>query len=385
MSFCRVGAGTRGRSFAGGFSPEKKVSFHYTPLEEYAEYLILVGKGKRPERCGKVVPALSCQACFKSHYVQYKCNLKNCPECYKDWIKDRTSLIVKELTHRQVRRHFRGQRLLHVVISPDPRLYDKPLHELRKYAINYIITKSNREIAGVLIFHAFRPNERYYQERGNAERFSDDDELNDLQKWAWIREQENWQDYVKFSPHFHFIGYVGWLEPPKRGEWFIYKTITNEKGKPRRYNRNIKGLAKLVYYLLTHATGSTIEKNFPTYSWIGVFSCRKRRRFFKRYADSTEKVQKHISLKCKDCGGPLVPLKSNFESICRVWLHINPKHYPYEVLREKIIEEFKYYRETLMRNLLEMLDDYFIDFKDPPEDKKYVIAFYIDNVNVEPV
>ena len=70
--------------------------------------------------------------------------------------------------------------------------------------------------------------------------------------------------------------------------------------------------------------------------------------------------------------------------ICRVWLHINPEDYPCEVLREKIIEEFKYWK-TLKRNLLEMLDDYFIDFKDPPEDTKYVIAFYIDNVNVEPV
>ena len=273
---------------------------------------------------------------------------------------------------------------MHVVISPDPRLYDKPLHELRKYAINYIITKSNREIAGVLIFHAFRPNERYYQERGNAERFSDDDELQDLQKWAWIREQKNWQDYVKFSPHFHFIGYVGWLEKPQKGEWFIYKTITNENGKPRRYNKNIKGLLKLVYYLLTHAAGSTIEKHFPTYSWISVFSCRKRRQFFRRYVDSTEKVHRDMHLKCKDCGGPLVPLKSNFESICRVWLRVNPEHYPYEVLREKIIEEFKYWR-TLNRNLLEMLEDYYTPFKDPPDDDKYVIAFYIENVNVEPV
>ena len=371
---CGVGVGVASASPPPHISESRiyRESFDNTPLIDFADNLVIPGKGIGDPECGTVVPAYGCMCCMKTHFVYKQCHLKSCPNCWEIWVREATTNIVNRLHDKVTIEMNRDMRLVHIVISPDPSLYDLDYKTLRQYAIRYIHAKSTLKPSGILIFHPFRPNKKYYEER--KERYTSDDALpeDDFRKWEWIRSQPNWRDYVEFSPHFHFIGYVGWMNPPEKGgELFIYKMIVGQDGKVVTYNKDKHGTYELVYYLLTHA-GITFENtNFPTFVWIGYLSYNSRKNKFGHGHGHTKETAKK-ELKCHDCGGPLIPFESNLKSFCRAWLHIDiEKHNKDYVL--SLINNETIYIAAIRKNLIEALSIYYSSYLDLTNIDGYVV------------
>lgn len=348
-----------------------------TPLCDFADNLVIPGKGIGDPDCGTIVPAYGCMCCMKTHFVYKSCNLKSCPNCWEKWAREATTNIVNRLHDKMTIEMNRDMRLVHIVISPDPSLYNLDYKTLRQYAIHYIYAKSNLKPSGLLIFHPFRPNEKYYEAR--KERYTSDDASpeDDLKKWEWIRSQPNWRDYVKFSPHFHLIGYVGWLSPPEKGELFIYKMIVDQNGKVVTYNGDKHGTYELVYYLLTHAGVSFENSHFSTFVWVGYLAYHTKNKKSAHGTTRQPEVKKE-PLKCHDCGGPLIPFEVNLKSFCRAWLHIDIEHQNKERVLS-LINNNTIYISSIRKNLIEALGIYYrsyiIDFSDikDPSIHNYIV------------
>ena len=352
-------------------------SFENTPLIDFADNLVIPGKGIGDPDCGTIVPAYGCMCCMKTHFVYKSCNLKSCPNCWEGWAREAATNIVTRIHDKVTLDMNKDMRLVHVIISPDQSLYNLDYKTLRRYAIRYIYAKSTLKPSGLLIFHPFRPNKKYYEVR--KERYSSDDTSpeDDLRKWEWIRSQPNWRDYVEFSPHFHFIGYVGWMNPPEKGELFIYKMIVDQNGKVVTYNGDKHGTYELVYYLLTHAGTTYINTNFSTFVWIGYLAYNTKNKKSAHGTTRQPEVKKE-PLKCHDCGGPLIPFEVNLKSFCRAWLNVDIEHENKEYILS-LINNQTIYISSIRKNLIEALGIYYrsyiIDFSSIKDSgiKDYII------------
>ena len=392
---------------------------------------ILVGKGEKGENCGELVPAFQCPKCYQVHFVKHKCKLKECPNCYKIWVYETTQKIAKKIwkygkilneklkeegINRRIRRKIL-RRLLHIILSSDPwkvweyinpitgefnqALYiEDALQYLRskivppkgvttynpklamQYANNsYEKSSVNVEeigdnefiylddlIAGVLIFHPFRPNDKYYKERKEQNKEEDENPKRELKKWMWIRSKPNWHDYVKFSPHLHFVGWVvGWLKPPEGGEEWVYKTIGVKKEKERKYRgiEDKRDLYRVIYYLLTHVGVRKDKKNYHPYVWVGGLANNRvgKPKFKKKKKDKV--------LRCKKCGHPLAGVYSVLKTFFRVYHNIiDFRYFDYEYLKEKVWEVDL--TPEQIANLLEALK-YCFKLKPPPKDSPFVV------------
>ena len=328
---------------------------------------VLVGKGEKGKDCGELIPVFSCEACHKVHFLKKQCRQKSCPDCWEWWVVNTTRKICSRLLHPKAIWLNRGKRLIHLIVSPDPSRiweYIDPIsgrfdvHLLVQEALKYLYAKSNGKIAGVFIFHPFRPNERYYEERREEMKEEDENPEKELKKWKWIRSKPNWFDYVKFSPHLHFVGYVGWLDRPEEEEKFVYKLLKNRKG-------NYKGISDkgdvyaVVYYILTHTGFPKEEKYFHPYVWVGNLSFNKFR--VKR------KTEKKEALKCKVCGGNLTSWWENLRSFFKYWLNIRKFWlFPVKWLKLRVLKAENIPFQT-KANVLEALD--ILDgWKPPPEE-----------------
>jgi hypothetical protein len=152
--------------------------------------------------------------------------------------------------------------------------------------------------SGVLIFHPFRLNQKgkylYHLARKEAQtklgdprhcqdekHGVDPDDEDDgwktkpLNKWEWVRAQANPMELIEFSPHFHFVGWTSWLDPPEKNGEFVYKVIMKGKDEddgddeePEAKNQKhvailgSKDVYRVVFYLLSHVG---VPKNFPYY------------------------------------------------------------------------------------------------------------------------
>jgi len=280
---------------------------------------VLVGYGNRGKNCGDIVPVLSCQSCHKVHYVKSHCNQKACPNCYETWHKNRSAKIKLRLTSWKAKQNNKYKRIKHIVLAPAEELFrNEDPWSLRALAIdflysissmyiipknewfdfpehygftprrnnNYSIPKSewdkipfdermqikdncrviNSTPSGVLIFHPWRTTAEANKKAYAA----------NMKKWEWVRAQgPNWKDYVYWSPHFHFVGYVGWLSVPESGTGWVYKTITEEFEKGRKVSiLKPKEVYFAVSYLLSH-TGTIKDKpNVHSYVYIGNLADR---------------------------------------------------------------------------------------------------------------
>jgi len=224
-------------------------------------------------------------------------------------------------------------------------------------------------IAGVVIFHPFRPNERYYEERREEREEEDENPEKDMKKWEWIRNQPFWEDYVKFSPHVHFVGWiVGYLNPPEEGEDWMYKNIgvrNNKKGKFRGIEDK-NDLYRVVYYLLTHVGIKKHEKNYHPYVWVGgLANNRVGKPKFKK--EKKDKV-----LKCKKCGHPLAGTYSVLRTLFKVYFGIrNFRDYNYYYLRDLVWDADLTTEQTV--HLIEALI-HFYGVKPPPRESSFVVA-----------
>lgn len=276
-------------------------------------------------------------------------------------------------------------RVVHMIVSPSPELVKSmergeiSFVDLREDAEDYLYIKSHGSYSGALVFHPFRPSDLYYIERGE-QREEEENPENDKKKWEWIRGKPNWEDYVEFSPHFHYVGWVGWMDKPEKGEGWIYKMIMTN-GHVARFDRGKKGaqeLFRVVHYLLTHTGTTKIDNtdtdNFFSYAYLGnIANC------FGAISEASElnaKLRKDKRLKCKDCGGGLDYVAKNLDRFFKVYCGIaypellsnaEKRHY---ALNARVDNRIK-------RNVIECIDRDLIMLryggKPPPEALVYTV------------
>ena len=270
----------------------------------YGKYTDKFSGEERSWTCGDLRANWVCgnPACSKPHYSPIKCKRKACPNCYGGWIAKARDKIAARLLSIEARKRHGGKRLAHIVVSPadqNPPRTKVELNKLIRGAYEYI--KRKGALGGVAIFHPFRalPIAKELSRKQN------------MKVWAWIRKQPHPEQYYRYSPHLHLIAYIGHLEPPEKGETWVYKTKVDSRGrvinllqpsKTKNKEENIKGLG---YYLLTHAV--TIKNNeggFESVRWFG--SCSRVK--FKSTEEEEEALKsKEEPPKCVLCGSPLIP------------------------------------------------------------------------------
>ncbi len=355
----------------------------------------LIGKGESGKDCGELLPLYSCSDCFKLHFVRKKCMQKSCPNCWEDWVKSTTPKIAIRLLSDKARELNDGRRLVHIILSPGEEIvkaFEKrkiSYEDMRDEAENYLSDKTDGQYAGVLVFHAFRPSTRYWEERGE-QRKDDDDPENDKKKWEWIRSKKNWYDYVEFSPHWHFIGWVGWIDKPVKNEEFVYKMITTG-GRVARFDTGKKKageLFKLVYYVLTHTCTTKIDYSdtdeFHSYVWLGnMAGCSfggvpDELTAYNEEMARKKGVGKGDKCKCKDCGGKLYYMRKNLDFFFKVYCNIAyPSAHSLNDLRGVVLNSTASNR--IKMNVLECmkaveLGELFIKTVGPPPDAYIVEA-----------
>ena len=326
-----------------------------TREEKQTTSFILVGKGDSAG-CGDFLPLLCCQVCMTPVLVCRKCGMKRCPHCYEKWVSEQASKIA--ITLMDAKRQMAWQRypIKHVVISPDPRLYDQRVEDLRDQALAYL-KKIGKGRDGVMMFHAFRPNERFWREYSQRGSDSDDD-VADKKKWEWIRDKENWRDYVRYAPHFHFLGFV-WMSPPRKGDVWIYKNVgIIEDGKEL-----FRKLKRVAIYLLSHTVDKTDDDYFMPISWCGRLSHRVRAGLdmLRAYKDFLYKLKKKRkkSLHCYRCGGGIWFAEPNLSAFFKAWYGLHFGHYRHNISELKNIVRANLRvnsRLEIHRNVLKLLD-----------------------------
>ena len=232
-------------------------------------------------------------------------------------------------------------------------------------ALRYLNSKSSKEVSGVLIFHAFRTTKEAKKESVEEE----------TKKWEMIREKENWEDYVVYSPHFHFVGYVGWMEPPLQEEDFVYKMITDKNGKVRIMNGKRKDVFHIVSYLLSHTVDKRKENYYHSYTWVGNLADREGKSVEEERLVKERERLKKSKARCKACGkGALWYAKENMNSWLKVWCHIlRPEQYAIKRLIE-LVERNDEIEERMKMNVIEGLE--LIGGKDPPPNyADYLVDF----------
>lgn len=366
------------RRGAGSDSVSRTADLLLKPLQPYSSSFTLIGKGEKPEYCGKFASAV-CESCLKTHYVKQKCRSKWCPKDYVDWYRGTAGhikTVLEEVEDLGETVGLKLKRKVHLILSPDSEVVDEVVSKcsevravelLRAYAVEYLQEKA-KFFFGVLILHLYRPNERYYRERGEQRREEEENPENELKKWEWIRSRPNWWTYVDFSPHFHFIGFAGWLEKPKEGESFVYKLIpVYREGEKSHEIKTWDDMMRVLTYVLSHA-GGVCQDHSRVHWWVrggkwkfDLSKEEQRREFERRYVlddagmskllginigelKDREKKKKR-KLACKKCGGALAPFEQNVKAFLKAWIAAKPdpesyiKNGRFKDLRKLVLEE----------------------------------------------
>jgi len=302
---------------------------------------ILVGKGEPGPDCGQIIASFICDNpdCGKVHYSINHCDRKECPLCYTRWLAGETSSIVERILSEEALKKHQGKRLVHIIVSINEEDYPVTHKELNVVIRDvYKYVKSKGVLGGVMIIHPFRATEEAKKKAREAGK----------KTWQWIREQERPEIYYRYSPHFHLICYIDWLEPPEAGEKFVYKTKTEDGHVINLLDKGEKEVKALIGYLLSH-TGALEDDDGILHSerWFG--SCS-----YNQLKVEKEEEGYEGELHCKECGGRLVGLWEWY----RRW---------FEAVRYHDIDEPKYWNE--IRWAL------FGEGPGPPEEekKKYLI------------
>ncbi|MCD5401628.1 hypothetical protein LR013_03450, partial [candidate division NPL-UPA2 bacterium] len=100
--------------------------------------------------------------------------MKRCPHCWEKWVNKHANKIAMTLVDAKSQMAWQRYPVKHVVISPDPLLYDLKIENLRNQALTYL-QKMGKGCDGVMVFHAFRPNKRFWREYPRRGDPDDDD------------------------------------------------------------------------------------------------------------------------------------------------------------------------------------------------------------------
>lgn len=260
---------------------------------------------------------------------------------------------------------------------------------------------------GILVYHPYRLNDKGKHEYDLyvAEMKTEDAANKEImQKWEWLRHHHShdWLHYVTYSPHYHFIGWTGYLAPARKDELFVIEKkpglsyitngiITKEQKKRehllvqhtfKQTKMVIKkmDLIRAIRYPLTHTVDRTDTKNYHSYVWIGKLSTRygktDKEKQLEQYQDiikiNEEKTKKHT---CKKCGSTLGYIKPTIDKFFQDYENIHDTGwYTYPDLINMVKNNTKITPEQQenMMDILQTLENYKLG-KPPPKPIAYII------------
>ena len=307
-------------------------SVHINPKIFKLMNFCLSGMGEKGANCGGFHVSHVCEngQCGKAHYLKNRCYRKECPDCYGAWKMRAVNAIEARLYSQKARETNGVRRLAHIVLTmkkseeiKTKKDFDKMIQAGYKYA------EKNGVKGGVMIIHAFRAtSEAKYLAHQAGKR-----------TWEWIRAQAHHERYMRYSPHFHIVGYFDYLKKQKKGEKWLYKSITDVDGSIINYSislsgeekkdKVLEGLRKTVNYLLSH-TVALKDARFESIRWFG--NCSKRAFGPTEEEKAAAVVPEMEPQYCKVCGAPLV--------MFRRWVREN-----YYRVMQGDVPEPKYFRE----------------------------------------
>lgn len=212
------------------------------------------------------------------------CGDPGCPRHWKTWARqgaDRIGFRVDGF-RKASRTRYPARKIILSIDDEDPilktwRARQGDIGAVKKARV-YFIKKAAAVgcKGGSMVIHLWRTND-------NVPGY-----LEGVKKWDFVRSQgSRWQNYVKFSPHAHIIGY-GYLKPQSRDqENFEYKNMG-----PLNTREEIESVA---YYNLSHAP---VGKGITAVIYFGCCSYGKLHCVFK--------TKVHNDDFCPECGAVLI-------------------------------------------------------------------------------
>lgn len=321
-----------GTAAKGGFVPAEPPTYPALGTNGiHAGQFIIPGTGsKTDDGCGAWSSSWACSH-DPSHYIRHiekHCDNPSCPVCYGHYIGKAAGRVAERVRgyietansgqtgldgfglaawHKDNTRY-----LNHFVLSPRPSQitpdmpYDKIKQAGRRMAARVGIT------GGVQIFHPFRIKEacRNAFKRRNHGLMRLGEEERDRKYWEMVRGDVlglgAWDDYVEWSPHFHYIGF-GRLPDRKTAEqkeavgeilggWILKWVRHVETERSFDGQDIVDPIAALASYLLSHA-GYQPGRKIP--SWCGVLGPNDLRKC------KDKPIKEEYRVVCPKCGAPV--------------------------------------------------------------------------------
>ena len=271
------------------FSPEINFISPGEIKDQFSGHLC-PGYGTADATCGHIRNVIICQADATHDYFKqpFSCGKPACPVCWPVWAKRaqvRISATVKGYAGAAHTQHAPR----HVTLSPPRSAIPENLSETDQ--IKHMLKAANKLMdalgvtATAVIIHPYRI-------RKHQEKYCHDMSARTKGKqnrYQWALNQENWREYLYFSPHLHLLCY-GLLANAKTFEQktgWIY----------RNHGARTSDLDRTVYYLLTHAW---VRGNSKT--------VRYWREMSSKHLACIIRVEKRIQT-CKTCGAKLLKIR----------------------------------------------------------------------------
>lgn len=268
----------------GSYPAIKPVSF-----SEAVEYSLPGWGRKSSPHCNTVRSADYCATCHKVEPHYYHCFNWDCPECYP-WAASRAATRAADHLHGSYMAHRKAGihpgYLNHIELSVPPSEYSEFDEKgYKKRATEY--AKQIGVSGGTIDFHPYRVKPEYQvliQKKLREQKKLLIKGLGKKEgKKAWKASRKGkgyWKDiqedilglglpkeYVRFSPHYHVIGYFRLKQKSsdfeKETKW-TYKNISMSKGRGQEDKDSIK---RIMSYLFTH---HFVNKNRLAVSYFGV-------------------------------------------------------------------------------------------------------------------
>lgn len=344
----------------------------------------LVGKGEKGVNCGGYHRSHVCEniQCCKLHYAKNRCYRMECPDCYSAWKMRAVERIKPRIYSEKARIANRSRRLSHIIVSMKNSENVKTVNDFNEMIYDaYRFVDVHGLKGGVVIIHGYRATSEAKYLAHKAGKHT----------WEWIREQPHHERYMRYSPHFHFVGYYDYMEDGRglgkkyevnqsmqiigdEDEKLLFKYLKNVGTKKDRdmemnwiyksvlktgtnsietFNRDEKGMEGLLHYLLSHTVAEEGGR-FNSIRWFGNCSNRK---FGVTEEEENAAIRPEMKEEyCKICGAPLISF--------RRWVRENYYH-----IMQGDVPEPKYFEE-----IYEMMNG----AGPPPDAKDFVIGDVIE-------
>jgi len=263
----------------------------------------LLGKGKvgmsSGGECGTIpVWTHNCSnlKCMHPLFTWNHCKKKSCPVCYPIGLTRSSNMIAARLLSIKAVNRNRNRRLVEFYVSWDSSKDSGSGAEL-KANINGALAYAKRMGArgGAKVIHMVRATAEAKAEAKKAGK----------PVWVWIREQEDEWKWYYYSPHIHFLGYIGYMKKNTTGGKYHYGMKTDGDNRPIDYLKDeepTESLIKRARYMLSH-TGYFVDNPefMDNYTWTGNCS----RKSFKITAEEVASLRGKPK-PCPLCGSPVI-------------------------------------------------------------------------------